>query len=416
MVRNRVYNPIVLAACICVLLLYCVPGSPKSTSAFRTLVARHDVCAITGKIVSTPQKQGERYAFSLEPWSASGASGATSAASGVLTVFMPQAPVEAHFPGRLYTAARNSIFSCDSGAIVTVTGTLTDSDTFFATRGETLGWEKGFSGYSARFRTRCRLQFRRLLYAWGHAGGLLLSLFSGAREYTELETIVGFRNAGLSHILALSGMHLSLVSLAAFAAGQRLAGKKYAFLLQAAAVVLFVWFAGASPSLTRALLCSLLMLGAALAGGTAPDMVVILAVSFLCHACIAPQDVHTAAFVLSYGALAGILTIGRHSDQFLSRWLPPPVASGLAASIGAQLFTAPISLALFGSYMPIGIVATLIVSPLVTAFIFAGAFCMAICFLLPPLVPVASGVLNIIYSAIKYTVLFFARAPAISIT
>ena len=69
-----------------------------------------------------------------------------------------------------------------------------------------------------RFRALCRLYFKRMMFAWGSAGGLLLALLCGARDFTESETADAFRMAGLSHILALSGMHLSLFyGLAAFA-------------------------------------------------------------------------------------------------------------------------------------------------------------------------------------------------------
>jgi len=82
-----------------------------------------------------------------------------------------------------------------------------------------------------------------------------------------------FRNAGLSHILALSGMHLSLVSGIAFFAGMRLFGKTKSYIFQFCAVSLFVWFAGFSPSLLRAFLCSVLLLLCSVCGIAGADTV-----------------------------------------------------------------------------------------------------------------------------------------------
>ena len=50
------------------------------------------------------------------------------------------------------------------------------------------------------------------MFYWNEAGGLFLALISGIREYTDQSAADSFRRAGLSHILALSGMHLSLFS------------------------------------------------------------------------------------------------------------------------------------------------------------------------------------------------------------
>ena len=48
------------------------------------------------------------------------------------------------------------------------------------------------------------------MYMWGSAGGLLLALLSASKEYTSSAFSDAFRLAGLSHILALSGMHVSI--------------------------------------------------------------------------------------------------------------------------------------------------------------------------------------------------------------
>ena len=102
-------------------------------------------------------------------------------------------------------------------------------------------------------------------------------------------------------------------------------------------------------------------------------------------------------------------------DAFLIRVLGQKISAPLAASLGAQTLTAPVTLSLFGTFMPVGIVATALVSPLVTVFVYAGIVCIALSLVLPFFAPAGGVVMNAIYGLIKLLVLFFARAPYVHI-
>ena len=123
--------------------------------------------------------------------------------------------------------------------------------------------------------------FKRLMYKWGNAGGLLLALLCGAREYTDIAIAENFKNAGLSHVLALSGMHLSMFSSIAVLIGNKIGRKKLTYAIRIIVLILFVWFAGFSPSLLRAFICSTLTLIALMSSSKNPDMLLILCFSFL---------------------------------------------------------------------------------------------------------------------------------------
>lgn len=260
-------------------------------------------------------------------------------------------------------------------------------------------------------RALCRLHFKRLMYSWGSGGGLLLALLCGAREYTEAATAEAFRRAGLSHILALSGMHLSMFSAIALFFGNRAGIKKLTFLLRITALFAFVWFAGLSPSLMRAFICAMLSIIAAIAGAKTPDMLSILCFSFLIQSAACPQDIHNAAFILSYGALAGILLTGKFFSRFYSSFSPKTFAASLSAATGAQTITAPISLKLFGSFSPIGIVSATIVSPFVTLFIYSGLALIILSLIFPILAKPSGIFINFQYTVIKFIVNIFSLVP-----
>jgi competence protein ComEC len=253
------------------------------------------------------------------------------------------------------------------------------------------------------------------MYSWGSGGGLLLALLCGAREYTEAATSEAFRRAGLSHILALSGMHLSMFSAIALFFGSRTGVRKLTFILRITALFGFVWFAGFSPSLVRAFICALLTIAATIAGAQKPDMLSILCFSFLLQSALCPQDIHNAAFILSYGALAGILFTSSFFNRFYSKLTPRTVAGSLSAATGAQTFTAPISLKLFGSFSPIGIISATVVSPFVTVFIYSGLLLIILSLIFPILSKPSGIFINLQYTVIKYIVNIFSLVPNWSI-
>ena len=417
-IGKRFYHPLFCAALISSVLVYGRIVPVKDRHAFLSLIPPLDIASMSGKLVSNPVKSGRTgfYSADFAPDTAVSKDGVKSSCRGRLTVCIDEKTVEAYFPGKLYSASYGKgAVLCESGARLFFAGRTGKNGAFFVSKTESLGREKSFAGKLSYIRALSRLQFRRLMYAWGGAGGLLLALLSASREYTEAAVSAAFRNAGLSHILALSGMHLSLVSGIALFAGMRLFGKTKSYIFQFCAVSLFVWFAGFSPSLLRAFLCSVLLLLCSVCGIAGADTVLILCAAFFLHAVIAPAHILSAAFMLSYGALLGILLFSETLDVFLIRALPEKLSAPLAASLGAQALTAPVTLSLFGTFMPIGIIATTLVSPLVTVFIYAGIACIALSLALPFFAPFAGAVMNAIYGAIKLLVLFFARAPYVRI-
>jgi competence protein ComEC len=206
-------------------------------------------------------------------------------------------------------------------------------------------------------------------------------------------------------------MHLSMFSAIAMFFGKRAGIKKLTFILRIVTLLAFVWFAGFSPSLTRAFICAMLMIAAAIAGARKPDTFSILCFSFLLQSAICPQDIHSVAFILSYGALAGILLTSRFFNMFYSKFSPRMIASSLSAATGAQTVTAPISLKIFGSFSPIGIVSSTIVSPFVTVFIYSGLFLILLSLIFPFLAKPSGIFINLQYTVITYIVSFFSLVP-----
>lgn len=367
----------------------------------------------------------------------------SGSADGRIKLYVSADEVEALLPGRLYSAARKAsdAFSADEafesggapaaeGAFIYETGARISATVSFLDRvsdspvpctiepPQFYAREVRFSGWRSTldyWRALLRLQLKRILFAWGAAGGLLLALVCGAREYTDREVSDAFQGAGLSHILALSGMHLSLFSSLTEKTAGRALGKRAEPFLTLTASALFVWFAGASPSLVRALISMCLT---AVAGAVCINVTVLEKVcfSFLVHVSLFQEDVGTAAFMLSYGALAGLYFGDRYVKPLVSRLLPPVAAASVSASVGAQLLTTPVSLLLFGECRPGDIIASVIVSPLSSWFVTGGIIGIVAILVIPFLLRPVGVIMNYLYIITSRLVMLFARIPGISVT
>lgn len=405
-------KPVFIATLICIFVFYSGLFKIPERYHFNTLCNSQEITFVAGNILSSPVKNqtGKTYSALFEVTRVKSKSGIISDATGRITVYIPSSLVEAYFPGKLYSSAKKGAYLYEAGGYYEFYGSFSDNG-FMAKECKTQLWPENTYGKIDKFRALCRLQFKRLMFSWGEAGGLLLALLCGAKEYTDSVTATSFKNAGLSHILALSGMHLSMFSAIAMFFGKKIGRKKLSFIIRIIALILFVWFAGLSPSLLRAFICALLTVFATMSGVEQPDMVLILCFSFLLQSVISPSDISNVGFMLSYGALAGILLTSKFFNQFYTKIFPKSISASLSASTGAQVFTAPISLKIFGSFSPVGIIATTVVSPLVTIFIYAGLLLIVLSLIIPVIQRPSGIFINFLYTIIKFTVSFFARAP-----
>ncbi len=416
MAVNYFRKPFFLAAIICALICYC-PGFKKFLSVkFYSLLGEKEVNFIYGKITSSLTKSTNgSYVADFTVFEVASENGKKSDAKGSVRIYIPQKMAESYYPGKLYSSSKKeNHFYFDKGEICYFEGKLKGQN-FYVNDCKKCFYPENLFGKINKVRSLCRLQFMRLMYNWKEGGGLLLALLCGVREYTEESTSNSFKRAGLSHILALSGMHLGMFSSMALFIGNKIKRKKVSIIIRIIAIFIFVWFAGFSPSLERAFICTMLGIVFGIAGCEKPDMLMLLCFSFIFQSVISPQHITNAAFILSYSALFGILLTGKFFYMFTSKYLPRFISSPLSSSLGAQISTAPVSLKLFGTFSPVGTVATIVVSPIITLFIYSGIILIILSLIFPFMQAPGGFFINFLYNIIKYTVGFFSMAPVFSI-
>jgi len=265
-----------------------------------------------------------------------------------------------------------------------------------------------------RLRSCLREGLRSALFRIGErSSGLLLALILGAQDSLEREDVEAFRAAGCTHILALSGEHLSVLAVLALLALKPLFGPLYARLGAALLATLFVWTAGPAPSLVRAVLMVWLSAAALLLDRPQPWLA-ILCLSFLLTLPADPEAARSLSFVLSYLAVWGLAVLAPRFEFVLRSRIPPPLAAALAASLAAQAATAPVLLGTFGTFAPIGAFASIAAAPLVTAFMWWGIAAASLCSILPPLAPFAVPVSDLFYLVLTGIMKAAAAVPSLT--
>ena len=241
-------------------------------------------------------------------------------------------------------------------------------------------------------------------------GGFFKALFLGVKDDLGLREREQFRKAGSMHILALSGMHLAVLSGFLFFLFKPLTGKGVSFWIVAFCIGFYIFVTGARSSLLRAGIM-FAVYGAGLFFGKKGDIRAVFLLSFLVLLVITPLAVRTLSFQLSFLALAGILYLGSRIMHGTRRFLPGFLRVPISASIGAQCATAPLLSLLFGAVYPAGILASLLLTPLVSLFLLIGIIYLAV-----PVAALQSAVLypmEKLYHSIMWIASYGARVPGL---
>ncbi len=210
-------------------------------------------------------------------------------------------------------------------------------------------WQSRVDSAGDRFRARFEAAFAAApADSRGAALGRALVLGDGWRLPAEWRS--GLRRAGLSHLLALSGLHVGLLAAAVYLLAAPLPGGPRRLLTVAAAGAYLV-IAGSRPSLVRAAVMAL-GLWAALGLGRPPLAVNTLAWLAAAMVVADPALAAEPGFQLTVAATGGILVL---SPLLVRSWpgLPHGVARPLAVTVGAQLATLPWALPAFHLLAPL---------------------------------------------------------------
>ena len=257
---------------------------------------------------------------------------------------------------------------------------------------------------------RRRMAQALVQHAGPNNGSVLAALVLGSAVVpVPAELREAFRAAGLSHALAASGFHLSVLLGVVLPLGKRLP-RLGRLTLAAAAMGLFVLLAGPQPSVLRAVLMGALALGIVECGYRGRPLG-ILAASALVLLLARPDWLLDVGFQLSVVATAALVVSARPLELGLRRWLPGWLAVATAVPLAASLYTLPLQLLHFGVVPLYAVPANLVVAPLLTPLTLGAMALACLAVILPPLLPLVTAPVAWLTNVLVAVVKLFAALP-----
>lgn len=222
-------------------------------------------------------------------------------------------------------------------------------------------------------------------------GGILAAMILGEKSEMDSEVKELYQNNGISHILAISGLHISFIGMGIYKLIRKSGmGFGVSGILAMSILTLYVLMIGFSVSAVRAYIMLFLKIGADITGRVY-DMLTAAMLGAALTVIYQPLYLTDGGFYMSYGAILGIailLPVLEHCFPCRWKWL-----SGCYASVAINLVLFPITLWFFYVFPTYSVFLNMLVLPLtgpvlgigmlgsilVLGVPFAGEVCLKVC-------------------------------------
>lgn len=264
------------------------------------------------------------------------------------------------------------------------------------------------SGVSSRSHSLRQTLRERASTLPGQAGELLSTLLLGE---TPGDWAASWRQAGLAHVLAVSGLHVGLLlaMLLRLLAWLKVP-PRWRHLLGATALLAYGLVVGPRPAVWRAIIMALIGL-LALATGRLRDWQSALGAAAVLLLLYNPRLLFDAGWEMSFAATWGVLALSPLIAAHLPL-LPLQIDRALATSLAAQAATLPIVLYYFYLVTPFALLSNLVMLPCLPLLLLLGAIYLAGMPILGWLAPLVGWVFGLSQRVVDW----MARVPGMSIS
>ncbi len=219
-----------------------------------------------------------------------------------------------------------------------------------------------------------------------------------------------FIRSGAAHILAISGMNMTVVA-AMFLFLMKLVGikRRWQMIITIMILWLYALASGLSASVLRACVMATVVLGG-FACDEEGDPLNSLGLAACILLVINPGNLFDIGFQLSFAAVTGILLMSTWFTERLT-CMPKWLAQSLAISIAAGIATAPILLYHFNTFTPISIISNIFIVPLADI-IFLLGLSLSLSGIIFPLVTTSLATcINTLFNLLVWLAYIFSQIP-----
>ncbi len=220
---------------------------------------------------------------------------------------------------------------------------------------------------------------------------LLLGILFGYKEEITDQIQQSFEESNISHVLSVSGLHVSYIILAVTYVSEKIQGKRTSKIIVILFIIFYMFITNFAPSVVRASFSGIIVLFAKLIYDKS-DIWTSSAISILCILIYNPYLITSASVLLSYGGTFGIILFQKNISNYFQKNLQKIdsykyqtntkiiklidyIKETISVSFAAQIFIIPIMMRLFNtvsaSFFITNFFASLVMGPImIVGFIF----------------------------------------------
>lgn len=239
------------------------------------------------------------------------------------------------------------------------------------------------------------------IYFEEEKASLLKGLLLGETKEIQEDVRESFQILNISHVLAISGMHINYIIIGIGLLLKKLLGKKKTKIVTIIVLISYTFITGFSPSIMRAVVMGIIVIGEGIVYRKS-DIWNAMATSLLGILFYNPFLILNVGLQLSYLGTIGIILFRDIVLQFLDRFqgkkklkIIKKAKEIIAVSLSAQIMIFPIVLYHFNMVGIYFLITNLLVSVIIGPIIILGFFCIVVSFIFYPMTKIFSFVLNI---------------------
>ena len=202
--------------------------------------------------------------------------------------------------------------------------------------------------------------------------GIVKGVVLGDTSDLDEDIKENFTNSSLSHMLAVSGAHVSYVIMTVSLIFQsKNFGKKTTKIITMLVLIIFMIITNMSPSVTRAVICMLINIFAGLIYKR-PDTINALAISIIFTLILNPFSLFNIGLQLSYAGTIGIICFSKLIEAKPKNKIKKYIFDSIIVSTSANLVSFPLMAYYFNTISLNFIISNLVVSPVLGLIIILG--------------------------------------------
>lgn len=199
---------------------------------------------------------------------------------------------------------------------------------------------------------------------------LMKAMILGEKSYLSIDTKERYSQSGISHVLAISGLHISILGYGLFQSICSILSRKKSVIITVTFLVFYCLFTGASVSTVRATMMLTIILMAYLFGRTY-DIFSSVGVVALILLVVNPFYLWDVGFLLSFSAVLGIIMLTPILNEMYNK-NDNQIIGIFNASLAATLGTAPIMIFNYYEVHIYSVFVNMLVVPLMSIIVLFG--------------------------------------------